>query len=113
MTDKKVIEVKVTAEHIEELRSREVPEAELPQVGTIKRYRPSPHIIKKTPVFLDSKVIEHFKKKNSDEYQTAINKELADLIKSKETKQSERENLREELLNDEEFLRKLRQKLAA
>lgn len=50
MSDEKIIEVKVTKEHIEELRKRGISESDLPKVGTIKRYRPSPQIIKEKTI---------------------------------------------------------------
>lgn len=46
MSDEKIIEVKLTKEYIEELKDRGISEDDLPKVGTIKRYRPSPHITK-------------------------------------------------------------------
>lgn len=116
MTDEKIIEIEVTDEDIEEMRSKGISEDELPNVGDIKRYRPARHIIKtKTPVLLDTNIVNHYKEKNSETYQTEINNELANIIQIKrhESSDIETKRIREELLNDEEFLRQLKKKLAA
>jgi uncharacterized protein (DUF4415 family) len=113
MTDEKIIEVEVTAEDLEKMRAEGVAEKDLPQVG-IKRFRPARHIIKtKNVVILDSDVAAYFKKRakkeNQTSYQTQINDELRSVIENQKNKTE----LRQELLNDEEFLRKLKEKLVA
>lgn len=88
MTDKKVIEIKVTSAHIEEMRSDGVSEAEIPPLGTVKRYRPARHILHdKVAILLDTDIVEHFKKRSESGdqtfYQTEINRTLRNAIEGK------------------------------
>jgi len=76
----KIIEVKITAADIAEMRASGVAEAELPNPG-IKRYRPARHILRdKVAILLDVDIVDHFKKKavsgDSELYQKQINQTL-------------------------------------
>jgi uncharacterized protein (DUF4415 family) len=113
MTDEKIIEVEVTVEDLEKMRAEGIAEKELPEIG-IRHYRPARHIIKnRTAILLDSDIAEYFKKRAEEEtgttFQTHINNELRSLIEKREDKT----DLRQELLNDKDFLQKLKEKLAA
>ena len=81
-TNEKIIEVEVTKEDLEQMKTEGVSEKDLPEIG-IKRYRPSRHILKdkgKITLLIDSEVLEHFEKRaekeNSVSCQTQINQEL-------------------------------------
>lgn len=82
MTNERIIEVEVTPEDLDEMRSKGIAEEDLPQLG-IKRYRPARHIIKdknKVMIFLDADIVEHFKKRDESSYQTQINQKLRQII---------------------------------
>ena len=86
MTNERILEVKVTAEDLEEMRADGIAEADLPAIG-IKCYRPARHIIKdKVVILLDSDIVDHFKKvaetDDKEFYQTQINQTLRRLIES-------------------------------
>ena len=81
-TNEKIIEVEVTKEDLEQMKTEGVSEKDLPEIG-IKRYRPSRHILKdkgKITLLIDSEVLEHFEKRaekeNSVSCQIQINQEL-------------------------------------
>jgi len=86
MTNEKIIEVEVTSAHIAEMRADGVPESEIPELGTIKRYRPARHRMHdKVAILLDRDIVDHFKRKaGSDDgefYQRQINQTLRQAIK--------------------------------
>ncbi len=98
-TDKRIIEVKVTAEDLEKMRTEGVSENDLPEIG-IKHYRPARHILKdkdKITLLIDSEVLEHFEKRaakdNAAPCQTQINDELRRIMerdKAEERKDNEK-----------------------
>lgn len=85
-TDKRTIEVEVTAEDLEKLKADGVAEKDLPEIG-VKRYRPARHIQtgKNTiTLLIDAEVLEHFEKragrKNAVPFQIQINDELRSIM---------------------------------
>ncbi len=93
MTDEKIIEVEVTAEDLEKMKSAGVPKKDLPELGT-RRYRPARHIIKnkdKITLLIDSEVLEHFEKRaekeNAASCQVQINDELRRIMERERTEE--------------------------
>lgn len=87
-TNERIIEVEVTSEDIETMRSQGVDEADLPNPG-LKRYRPARHVIRdKVAILLDADIVEHFKgKSDSDEsYRNQINNALRHIVESERSK---------------------------
>ena len=112
----KIMEYEVTEDDVRELREEGVPEEEIPAVGTIRRYIRSRHYaprrehkIKQT-FYLDGDVLDFLRERSDESLEIQINAELRKIMKS-EARQ--KENLRQELLNDEKFLHELREKLKA
>ncbi len=86
MTNDRIIEVEITSEDLEKMRTDGISESDLPSIG-IKRYRPARHIIRdKVVILLDADIVEHFKKNSEtgdkEVYQTQINQTLRQLIES-------------------------------
>ncbi len=112
----KIMEYEVTEADVRELREDGVPEEEIPAVGTIRRYIRARHIaprrehkIKKT-FYLDGDIMDFLGERSDESLEIQINAELRKMMES-ETRQ--KENLRQELLNDKKFLHELREKLKA
>lgn len=114
--DLTVFDFEVTQEYVEELREQGVPEDELPKVGTIQHWRRSTHYAPrreheiKISIYLNGEIIDFLRQRSDESLEKQINAELRKVMEN-ETKQ--KENLRQELLNDENFLRELREKLKA
>jgi hypothetical protein len=112
----KVFEYKITESDVEELRAEGVPEEEIPAVGTTRRYIRARHIAPrreheiKISIYLNGEILDFLRKRSDESLEKQINAELRKIMEN-ETKK--KENLREELLNDENFLRELREKLKA
>ena len=86
ITDEKIIEVEVTPEDLEKMRTDGIAGADLPPLG-VKRYRPARHIVKnKAMVLLDSDIVEHFKAQDADSYQIQINHKLRQIVESEKTR---------------------------
>lgn len=115
----KVWELEYTEKDIEELRAKGIPEDELPRIG-IHKFRRARHIKpdakrkEKISINLDGDVLEYFRRNaeaSSVPYQTRINQIL------RRAMESEKENSSlpdiENILNDEKFLKKLKEKLAS
>jgi len=86
-TNERIIEVEITAADIRKMRADGVPEVEIPQVGTIERFRPARHILKdKVAILLDTDIVEHFKKRAESAspafYQAQINETLRRAIEN-------------------------------
>ena len=112
----KIFEYTVTEDDVEELRAEGVPEEEIPAVGTIRKYVRSTHYAPrreqeiKIEIYLNGEIIDFLRHRSDESLEKQINAELRKVMEN-ETKQ--KENLRQELLNDENFLRELREKLKA
>ncbi len=112
-----IFETKTTAEDQEKMRSAGIPEAEIPQIG-VRRYRPSRFRIEprdakvKISMYLDGDVLEYFRKRaekpNAAPYQTQINNELRKIM---EEESLEGPRGIDDILNNETFLRALKEKL--
>ena len=85
MTNERIIEVEVTPEDLEKMRTEGIAEEDLPHLG-VKRYRPARHIIKnKVMILLDADIVEHFKEHDEDSYQAQINHKLRQIVESEKT----------------------------
>lgn len=112
-----IFEARTTAEDQEKMRSDGVPEAEIPQIG-VRRYRPSRFHLEpsdakvKMSMYLDGDVLEYFRKRaeqpNAAPYQTQLNNELRKVMESGST---ETATIKDDILNNEKFLKALKKKL--
>jgi len=112
-----VFEFETTPRDQEKMRSEGVPEDEIPPVG-VRRYRRSRFAVKpreskvKISLYLDGDVLEYFRKRaespHAAPYQTQINNELRRVMETSR----ENGNLENDILNNEEFLRALKERLA-
>ena len=113
-----IFEAATTAEDQEKLRSEGVSEDEIPPVG-VRRYRRSRFHVKprdakvKVSLYIDGDILEYFRKRaeppHAAPYQTQINNELRKIM---ETDARGKNSLENDILNNEEFLRALKEKLA-
>jgi hypothetical protein len=109
-----VFESEVTEEYVAELREQCVPEDELPKVGTIQRWRRSTHYAPrreheiKISLYLNGEILDFLQSRSDEPLEKQINAELRKIM---ENEKRHKENLRQELLNDKEFLSELREKL--
>ncbi len=113
-----IFEAATTAEDQEKLRSEGVSEDELPPVG-VRRYRRSRFHVKprdakvKVSLYIDGDILEYFRKRaeppHAAPYQTQINNELRRVMKNDSSDEAGKLN---DILNNEEFLRALKEKLA-
>jgi hypothetical protein len=109
-------EYQVTEQDVEELRAEGVPEEDIPAVGTIRKYVRARHYAPrreheiKISIYLNGEILDFLRQRSDETLEKQINAELRKVMEN-ETKQ--KENLRQELLNDESFLRELREKLKA
>lgn len=111
------MEIETTEAEIEELRKQNVPENEIPEVGTKRRYIRARHIAPrsehkiKVEIHLDGDILDFLRSRSDESYEKQINSELRKLM------ESERENeiieMKRKILNDNEFLRELKDKLKA
>jgi len=112
-----VFEFETTPRDQEKMRSEGILEDEIPPVG-VRRYRRSRFVVKpreakvKISLYLDGDVLEYFRKRAESPpaapYQTQINNELRRVMETSR----ENGNLENDILNNEEFLRALKEKLA-
>ncbi len=113
----KTIEFETTPSDQEKMRSEGVPEDEIPPVG-VRQYRRSPFHISpreakvKISLYIDGDILEYFRRTaappHTAPYQTQINHELRKIMESSQ----ENGKLENEILNNEAFLRALKEKLA-
>ncbi len=112
-----VFEFETRLEDQEKMRSEGVAEDEIPPVGvrryTRSRFRIKPSEAKvKISLYLDADILEYFRQRaespNSAPYQTQINHELRRIMENDSRDAASIEN---EILNNEEFLRALKEKL--
>jgi len=112
-----MFEATTTVEDQQKMRSKGVSEDEIPPVG-VRRYRRSRFHIKprdakvKISLYIDGDILEYFRKRaeppQAAPYQTQINNELRKIM---ETDVQENGSLENDILNNEEFLRALKEKL--
>lgn len=112
-----MFEVAATAEDQEKMRSEGVSENEIPPVG-VRRYRRSRFHLKprdakvKISLYIDGDILEYFRKRaesiDAAPYQTQINNELRKIMENDSDNAASLEN---DILNNEEFLRALKEKL--
>lgn len=113
----KIMEVETTEADLRELRKEGFAENELPDVGTKRRYIRSRHIAKrseqqiKVELYLNGDVLDFLKERSDESYETQINSVLRDLMKNE--KPNEVVEIQREILNDDNFLRELKDKLKA
>jgi len=113
----KIIEFETTLADQEKMRSEGVSEDEIPPVG-IRRYRRSHFVVKpreakvKISLYIDGDILEYFRQRaappRAAPYQTQINNELRRIM---ESDSSDAASLEKDILNNEEFLRALKEKL--
>jgi len=113
----KIIEFETTQEDREKMRSEGVAEDEIPPIG-IRRYARSRFIVKardakvKISLYLDGDILEYFRRRaeppHAAPYQTQINNELRRIMENDSPDAASLEN---DILNNEEFLRALKEKL--
>lgn len=110
----KIMEVETTEANVQELRENRIPEEEIPEIGSTRRYIRARHITKrsdqkiKVEVFLDADILDFLKRRSDESYESQINSELRKVM--------EKENvveIKREILNDSNFLRELKDKLKA
>lgn len=113
-----VFEFETTLRDQEKMRSEGVSEDEIPPVG-IRRYARSRFRVKareakvKISLYLDGDILEYFRRRaeppHAAPYQTQINNELRKIMENDARVDGDFEN---DLLNNEDFLRALKEKLA-
>ncbi len=110
----KILEVETTEKDVLEMRENGIPEEEIPEIGSKRRYIRARHITKrsdqkiKVEMFLDADILDFRKSRSDESYQTQINSELRKLI----VKEKEKEvvEIKRKILNDNDFLRELKDK---
>ncbi|MGI8669403.1 MAG: hypothetical protein ACR2J3_06065 [Aridibacter sp.] len=113
----KIMEVETTENDVEELRENGVSEDEIPKAGTKRRYIRSPHITKrsdqqiKVEIYLNGDVLDFLKNRSDESLEKQINTELRKLMRNE--KQNQVVDIQRKILNDNEFLRELKDKLKA
>lgn len=113
----KIMEVETTEADVKELRKEGFSENEIPEIGTKRRYIRSRHIVKrseqqtKVEIYLNGDVLDFLKERSDESYETQINSVLRDLMKNE--KPNEVVEIQRKILNDNEFLRELKDKLKA
>lgn len=113
----KILEVETTENDVEELRKSEVLEDQLPEVGTKRRYIRSRHITKrsdqqiKTEIYLNGDVLDFLKNRSDESLEKQINNELRKLMENE--KQDQVVEIQRKILNDNQFLRELKDRLKA
>jgi uncharacterized protein (DUF4415 family) len=116
-TTGKIMEVETTETEIEELRRAGVPENEIPEAGTKRRYIRAQHIAPrrehriKIEIYLDADVLDYLRARSDESYEKQINGELRKLMNSE--KANEISEIQRRILNDQNFLRELKDKLKA
>lgn len=113
----KIMEFETTSADQEKMRSEGVSEDEIPPVG-IRRYARSRFVVKprdakvKISLYIDGDILEYFRQRaappQAAPYQTQINNELRRVMENNSTDTASLEN---DILNNEEFLRSLKEKL--
>ena len=113
-----IFEVATSVEDQEKMRSEGVSEDEIPPVG-VRRYRRSRFHAKpgeskvKISLYIDGDILEYFRQRakppHAAPYQTQINNELRRVM---ENGSKENASLENDILNNEAFLRALKEKLA-
>ncbi|MGI9055393.1 MAG: hypothetical protein ACR2F2_06270 [Pyrinomonadaceae bacterium] len=116
-TTGKIMEIETTEAEIKNLREQGTPENEIPEAGTKRRYIRAQHIAPrsehkiKVEIHLDGDVLDFLRSRSGESYEKQINGELRKLM------ESERENeiieMKRKILNDNDFLRELKDKLKA
>lgn len=110
----KIMEVETTEADGQEMRENGIPESEIPEIGSKRRYIRARHIANrsdqkiKVELFLEADILDFLKNRSDESYEKQINSELRKLM--------EKENvfeIKSEILNDKDFLRQLRDKLKA
>ena len=114
----KIIEFETTLADREKMLSEGVSEDEIPPVG-IRRYARSRVVVKpreakvKISLYIDGDILECFRRRaeppHAAPYQTQINNELRRVMENDSTDAA---SLEKDILNNEEFLRALKEKLA-
>lgn len=127
--NKKEYVLETTQEKREEMKARGIDEDAIPAVGKHRFRRVSPDRVAKRheqkikiTMFIDADVLDYFRaraeQQNAAPYQTQINAELRRVMEQDKTATADKQSaqiaeMRRALLNDEEFLQELKQKLAA
>ena len=116
MTDK-TFETEYTEEDLQEMREAGYAEDELPSVG-VHKFRRARHIAPrkeqkiKITILLDADVLDYFKARaaqpDAAPYQTQINIDLRRVMESSSQISSITDKIRESLLNDVDFIERLR-----
>jgi len=113
-----VFEFGTTPQDQEKMRSEGVSEDEIPPLGVRRyartRFHIKPHEAKvKISLYIDGDILEYFRKRAAQPrgaaYQTQINNELRRIM---ENDSHDAASLEKDILNNEEFLRALKEKLA-
>ncbi len=113
----KIMEIETTEAEIEELRKQGTPENEIPEAGTKRRYIRARHIAPrsqhkiKVEIHLDGDVLDFLRSRSDESYENQINGELRKLMESE--KENEIVEIQQKILNDNDFLRELKDKLKA
>ncbi len=113
----KIMEVETTENDVEELRENGISENQIPEVGTKRRYIRSPHITKhsdqqiKVEIYLNGDVLDFLNNRSDESLEKQINSELRKLKQNE--KQNQVVDIQRKILNDNEFLRELKDKLKA
>lgn len=112
-----MFEAATTAQDQQKMRSEGVSEDEIPPVG-VRRYRRSRFHVKprdakvKISLYIDGDILEYFRQRaeppEAAPYQTQINNELRRVM---ENDSREVQSIENDILNNEEFLRALKEKL--
>jgi uncharacterized protein (DUF4415 family) len=114
----KTVEFETTPQDQEKMRADGIPEDEIPPVGVRRygraRHRVSPRDAKvKISLYIDGDILEYFRRRaeppHAAPYQTQINNELRKIM---EADTNETVGLENDILNNEVFLRALKEKLA-
>ncbi len=107
------IKFETTPEDQEKMRAEGVPDDEIPPVG-VRQYRRSRFHISpreakvKISLYIDGDILEYFRHRAAAPYQTQINNELRRVM---ENDSQDKASLENEILNNEAFLRALKEKL--
>lgn len=116
----KIMEIEVTEADVNELRAQGVPENDIPAVGSKRRYVRARHISKrseqkiKTDIYLDGDILDFLRERSKESYEAQINAELRKIMEAERlSEQNETTELQRKLLNDQKFLRELKEKLRA
>lgn len=111
------MELKTTEKEVEELRQSGIPENKIPEVGTNRRYIRSQHITKrsdqqiKIEIYLNGDVLDFLENRSDDSLEKQINQELKNLMDNE--KKNHVVEIQHKILNDNKFLRELKDKLKA